>query len=194
VVGVIGDSTFAHSGITSLLGTVYNGGAGTLCILDNRTTAMTGAQGNPVNGITLAEQAAGVSPLSPLDNPAGKAVDLVRLCEAIGVDEVSEVDAQDAKAVRAALREAIDHTDKLSVIIFKSPCRLIDRSRRPAPTIEACRRCGQCISIGCPALGRAADGTAMIDETQCIGCDQCVQSCPFGCITSSAANGSAKEV
>ena len=54
VVGVIGDSTFAHSGITSLLGTVYNGGKGTLCILDNRTTAMTGTQGNPVNGVTLA--------------------------------------------------------------------------------------------------------------------------------------------
>ena len=47
VVGVIGDSTFAHSGITSLLGTVYNGGTGTLCILDNRTTAMTGAQETP---------------------------------------------------------------------------------------------------------------------------------------------------
>ena len=67
VIGVIGDSTFAHSGITSLLGTVYNGGKGTLCILDNRTTAMTGTQGNPMNGLTLSEQGARISPLVDAD-------------------------------------------------------------------------------------------------------------------------------
>ena len=179
VVGVIGDSTFAHSGITSLLGTVYNGGKGTLCILDNRTTAMTGTQGNPVNGVTLADQAARVN---PLDVPAGKQLDLVKLCEAIGVDEVQVVDAQDAKAIRQALKEATSHTDMLSVIIFKAPCRLIDRSRGKMPVIRDCRRCGRCIQIGCPALGRDETGHAVIDPNQCIGCNQCVQSCPFGCI------------
>ena len=179
VVGVIGDSTFAHSGITSLLGTVYNGGKGTLCILDNRTTAMTGTQGNPVNGVTLTDQAARVN---PLDVPAGKQLDLVKLCEAIGVDEVEQVDAQDLKAVRTALKSAVSHTDKLSVIIFKSPCRLIDRSRKPMPTIVDCRRCGTCVKIGCPALGKDETGHPVIDPTQCIGCGQCAQSCPFGCI------------
>ena len=180
VVGVIGDSTFAHSGITSLLGTVYNGGTGTLCILDNRTTAMTGTQGNPVNGVTLSDQSKRVN---PLDVPAGKQLDLVALCQAIGVDEVQVVDAQDAAAIRKALREATSHTDKLSVIIFKAPCRLIDRSRATMPTIRDCRRCGRCIQIGCPALGRDETGHAVIDPNQCIGCDQCAQSCPFGCIT-----------
>ncbi len=189
VVGVIGDSTFAHSGITSLLGTVYNGGKGTLCILDNRTTAMTGTQGNPVNGVTLSEQGARVSPLvapedkpSVLDRPAGKALDLVALCNAVGVDEVLECDAQDLKAIRRTLKEAVSHEDKLSVIIFKSPCRLVDRSTRPAPVIRDCRRCGTCIQIGCPALGKDETGYAVIDSAQCIGCSQCVQSCPFGCI------------
>lgn len=180
VIGVIGDSTFAHSGITSLLGTVYNGGVGTLCILDNRTTAMTGTQGNPVNGVTLAQQAARVS---PLDNPSGKPLDLVKLCEAIGVDEVELVDAQDLKAIRAALKSAVSHTDKLSVIIFKAPCRLLDRSRRPMPVIRDCRRCGTCVNIGCPALGKDETGHPVIDPVQCIGCGQCAQSCPFGCIT-----------
>ena len=179
VVGVIGDSTFAHSGITSLLGTIYNGGKGTLCILDNRTTAMTGAQGNPVNGVTLTEQSQGVSPLSV---PEGKYLDLEALCRAMGVDEVETIDAQDAASIRKALRTAVKHTDKLSVLIFRSPCRLIDRSTHKAPTIEACRKCGTCIQIGCPALGKAADGSATIDVNQCIGCNQCVQSCPFGCI------------
>lgn len=179
VVGVIGDSTFAHSGITSLLGTIYNGGTGTLCILDNRTTAMTGTQGNPVNGVTLAQQAARVS---PLDNPAGKPLDLVALVRALGVDDVVEVDAQDLKAVRAALKAATKREDELSVIIFKAPCRLIDRSRKPMPAIRDCRRCGTCIQIGCPALGRDETGHPVIDPTQCIGCGQCAQSCPFGCI------------
>ena len=183
VVGVIGDSTFAHSGITSLLGTVYNGGKGTLCILDNRTTAMTGTQGNPVNGVTLTDQAARVN---PLDVPAGKQLDLVKLCEAIGVDEVEVVDAQDMLAIRRALKEATSHTDKLSVIIFKAPCRLIDRSRKPTPTITDCRRCGRCIQIGCPALGRDETGHAVIDPNQCIGCGQCAQACPFGCISKEA--------
>ena len=179
VVGVIGDSTFAHSGITSLLGTVYNGGKGTLCILDNRTTAMTGAQGNPCNGVTLDEQARGVS---PLEVPAGKPLDIVELCRALGVDEVTLVDSQDADQIRRALEEAVAHTDKLSVLVFRSPCRLIDRSRRPQPVVEGCQGCGTCIQIGCPALGRDEDELAVIDPNQCIGCNQCVQSCPFGCI------------
>ena len=179
VVGVIGDSTFAHSGITSLLGTVYNGGKGTLCILDNRTTAMTGAQGNPCNGVTLDEQARGVS---PLEVPTGKPLDIVELCRALGVDEVTLVDSQDAGKIRQALEEAVAHTDKLSVLVFRSPCRLIDRSRRPQPVIEGCQGCGTCIQIGCPALGRDEDELAVIDSNQCIGCNQCVQSCPFGCI------------
>ena len=180
VVGVIGDSTFAHSGITSLLGTIYNGGTGTLCILDNRTTAMTGTQGNPVNGVTLTDSGHGVG---PLDNPTGKALDLLALCRAMGVEDVREVDAQDLMAVRGALKEAIANEGQLSVIVFKAPCRLIDRSRGKLPTIRDCRACGQCMKIGCPALGRAKDGTAAIDPTQCIGCDQCVQSCPFHCIS-----------
>ena len=180
VIGVIGDSTFAHSGITSLLGTVYNGGVGTLCILDNRTTAMTGTQGNPVNGVTLTDSS---HRIGPLDNPTGKALDLVALVRALGVDDVAEVDAQDAAAIRAALKAAVANDDQLSVIIFKAPCRLVDRTRKPAPTIKDCRACGTCIRIGCPALGRDASGKAVIDTNQCIGCDQCVQSCPFGCIT-----------
>ena len=183
VVGVIGDSTFAHSGITSLLGTIYNGGTGTLCILDNRTTAMTGTQGNPVNGVTLTQQSQRVS---PLDNPAGKPLDLVALVRAMGVEDVVEVNAQDAKAIRAALKAATKATDRLSIIIFKAPCRLLDRTRKPAPVIKDCRRCGTCVRIGCPALGRDETGYAVIDQTQCIGCDQCVQSCPFDCITREA--------
>ncbi len=180
VVGVIGDSTFAHSGISSLLGTVYNAGAGTLCILDNRTTAMTGTQGNPCNGVTLKEQARGVN---PLDVPPGKPLNIKALVEAMGVEDVVEVDAQDLQAVRAALKNACRvNTEQLSVIIFRSPCRLIDRSRKPAPRINNCRACGICVQIGCPALGKDEYGIAKIDPAQCVGCGQCAQICPTKCI------------
>ena len=182
VVGVIGDSTFAHSGITSLLGTVYNGGTGTLCILDNRTTAMTGCQGNPVNGVTLMESAQ--ENLSPLDVCRGKDLDLEALVRAIGVKDVRTVDSQNLKEVRRNLKEATQAQETLTVIIFKSPCRLIDRSRHTPPTITDCKACGICVSIGCPALGKDEEGRAVIDQASCIGCDQCVQNCAFGCIKS----------
>ena len=41
-VAVIGDSTFLHTGINSLINMVYNKSTGTVIILDNRTTGMTG--------------------------------------------------------------------------------------------------------------------------------------------------------
>lgn len=179
VVGVIGDSTFAHSGITSMLGTIYNAGAGTLCILDNRTTAMTGCQGNPCNGITLHEQVRGANPLAV---ERGKRLDIEALCLALGADEVETVDAQDYAAVKDALERATGAVDKLSVLVFRSPCRLVDRSRDGVAVVDDCRACGKCVRIGCPAIGKDDEGHATIDPAQCIGCAQCIQVCPFGCI------------
>ena len=179
VVGVIGDSTFAHSGITSMLGTIYNAGAGTLCILDNRTTAMTGCQGNPCNGITLHEQVRGANPLAV---ERGKRLDIEALCLALGADEVETVDVQDYAAVKDALKRATGAADKLSVLVFRSPCRLVDRSRDGVAVVDDCRACGKCVRIGCPAIGKDDEGHATIDPAQCIGCAQCIQVCPFGCI------------
>ena len=173
VVGVIGDSTFAHSGITSLLGTVYNHGDGILCILDNRTTAMTGQQGNPVNGITLQHR------------PSHE-LDIVKLCEAMDVEDVQRVDSQDLKAVREAFKHAREF-DGLSVIVFCSPCQLLIRKKEsPYVVSEDCRKCRSCINIGCPAMGADEEGRALINPTQCIGCGQCAQICPFDCIKSTA--------
>ena len=50
VVAVLGDSTFFHSGITGLVNMNYNGAKGTVIILDNRITGMTGHQNNPATG------------------------------------------------------------------------------------------------------------------------------------------------
>ena len=169
VVAVIGDSTFAHSGITSLLNTVYNCGVGTVCILDNRTTAMTGHQGNPVNGITLQHR-----PSRELDLPA--------LVRALGVDDVRTVDPMDMKETRRA-KEAVA-SDCLSVIVFQSPCVLLTKDRAAAYEVRSdCRACGTCSLLGCPAISCDPETkTASIDASLCVGCSQCAQACPYGCI------------
>jgi indolepyruvate ferredoxin oxidoreductase alpha subunit len=170
VVAVIGDSTFAHSGITSLLNTVYNAGGGTVCILDNRTTAMTGRQGNPVNGETLQHR-------------ESRELDLPTLVAALGVEDCRTVDPKDLKAVRAALKEATS-SEALSVIIFKSPCVLLERKRnKPLEVSADCRACGICAQYGCPAISADKEtGISSIDASLCIGCNQCAQVCPYGCI------------
>ena len=176
VVAVIGDSTFAHSGLSALISTVYNKGAGTVCVLDNRTTAMTGRQGNPFNGETLQHR-------------PSRELDLEGVLHAIGVPDVRTVDPNDMKAVRLALREAT-RSDELSVIVFRSPCVLIDRIRKPAYVVaDTCTACGVCTTLGCPAIAKTEDGHAVIDGSMCIGCGQCEQYCAFKSIVSTAKEG-----
>lgn len=172
VVAVIGDSTFGHSGLSSLITTVYNRGAGTVCILDNRTTAMTGRQGNPFNGVTL-------------QNRESRELDLVGVLTSLGIENVSLVDPHDMKAVRNVLKVATkDQADELSVIVFKAPCVLLHRVRKPEFFVNGnCRSCGVCTSLGCPAISKDPEtGIAAIDAAQCIGCGQCAQYCAFSAI------------
>ncbi|MCL2802754.1 MAG: thiamine pyrophosphate-dependent enzyme [Micrococcales bacterium] len=170
VVAVIGDSTFAHSGVSSLMNTVYNAGGGTVVILDNRTTAMTGRQGNPVSGQTLQGRPA-------------RELDLEALVRALGVDDVKTVDPHDMKAVRRSIKAAIRHED-LSVLVFRASCALLERQPGPPVTVtEDCNDCGVCLMLGCPAIARL-DGTGLpcIDQVQCVGCGQCEQYCAPGAI------------
>lgn len=170
VVAVIGDSTFAHSGITSLMNTVYNKGVGTVCILDNRTTAMTGRQGNPFNGETLQGRSA-------------REMDIEKVVRALGIDEVRIVNPHVAKEVRAALKEACA-SEQITVLIFRAPCILLERSTNEIYEVSAqCTGCSVCVSIGCPALSKDPEaGFAFIDPTLCVGCGQCEQYCNFGAI------------
>lgn len=178
VVAVIGDSTFGHSGLSSLISTVYNKGAGTICILDNRTTAMTGRQGNPFNGVTL-------------QNRQSRELDLEGVLKALGIEHVSVVDPHDMKAVRSALKTATTtEADELSVIVFKAPCVLLHRQRNPYYYVNAdCRACGICATLGCPAISKDAEsGIAAIDSAMCIGCGQCAQYCNFDAIEQISAS------
>lgn len=166
-VAVIGDSTFLHSGVTGLIDAVYNRASITVMILDNRITGMTGHQQNPATGKDIK------------GNPAPE-IDLDALCRACGVTDVAIVDPFDRKALKAALVSALGN-DQVSVIIAKRPCALILTETRPPVQIEACRNCGTCLRIGCPALRR--EGKAVVvDQALCTGCGNCMPLCPFGCI------------
>ena len=170
VVGVVGDSTFAHSGITGLSDTVYNGGCATVCILDNRITAMTGHQPNPVSGKTL-------------QGADAVEMDLEALTRALGVTRVRTVDPHDLEASVEAVREEVA-ADEVSVIIFRAPCALLIKEREQPYAVddEACTACGACIRLGCPAISTVEGRKASIDITLCVGCGDCVQVCRFSAI------------
>ncbi|HJV64825.1 MAG TPA: indolepyruvate ferredoxin oxidoreductase subunit alpha [Geomonas sp.] len=178
VVAVIGDSTFLHTGVNGLMDMVYNKGAATVIILDNRITAMTGRQDNPASGHTL------------MDDPAN-AVDLHMLCKAIGVKHVRGINPHDLEECEKAIAEEMER-DETSVIITDKPCVLIKRegvfTKGETLTVvaDACTGCRACLKIGCPAIqwvpGEGKKGKAYIDPLVCNGCDVCSQLCKFHAI------------
>jgi indolepyruvate ferredoxin oxidoreductase alpha subunit len=169
-VGVLGDSTFVHSGVTGLINLAYNGTKGVLIILDNSTTAMTGSQPNPATGVTAKGQ-------------VSKKLSLEALCKACGADNVDVIDPFDVRAAEALVRKRMAEP-ALTVIISRYPCKLIERKRAPAPAFdkELCKNCGQCAALNCPAVGKGADGTIELRAQYCAGCNLCVQACPFGAL------------
>ena len=170
-VAVIGDSTFLHTGINSLIGMVYNKSTGTVMILDNRTTGMTGHQEHAATGKTLKGEET-------------YAIDLAALCRSVGVSRVIEVNAFDVKELERVVRESVSG-DELTVIIAKSPCVLLKGQSFPNKCVanpEACRKCGMCLKIGCPAITKNEDGTIRIDATMCNGCGLCKSYCKFNAI------------
>ena len=113
IVGVVGDSTFVHSGVTGLINAAYNNAKGIIFILDNNITAMTGGQQNPATGLTIR-------------NEKTKQLDLVKLCLACGADNVDQIDPTNRKAFNEIVEKRINE-DALSVIIAKHPCKLLKK-------------------------------------------------------------------
>lgn len=169
-VAVIGDSTFLHTGVNSLMNMIYNKATGTVMILDNSTTGMTGHQDHAATGKTL------------LGEPTN-AIDIPVLCRAIGVKHVTTVNAFDIKTLEKVIKEEVAR-DEVSVIITKSPCVLLDKSKKPVYVAHSdkCKKCGMCMKPGCPAMTKKADGTIYIDDTMCTGCGLCETLCKFDAI------------
>ncbi len=189
VVGVIGDSTFIHSGITPLLNMVYNRSNAVVVICDNRTTAMTGMQENPATGLTL-------------QGEATKALDFVKLAEALGLDNVRVVDPFDMKNTRSVIKEELSKEGP-SLVISRAPCALLAvKQKLPGRTPlrvdpDKCTGCKACLGLGCPPISwkrfedmdikiekktKKQEGIAFIDSSLCNGCTLCQQLCSAGAI------------
>jgi len=189
VVGVIGDSTFIHSGITPLLNMAYNRSNSVIIICDNRTTAMTGMQDHPATGFTL-------------HGRETKALDFVKLAEALGIDNVRVVDPFNMKNTRRVIKEELS-TEGPSLIISRAPCALLAIKQKLPGRIplridpDKCTGCRACLGLGCPPISwkrfedldmkiekktKKQEGIAVIDSSICNGCTLCQQLCSAGAI------------
>jgi len=174
VVGVMGDSTFLHTGINSLMDMAYNQSPATVVILDNSATAMTGRQDNPGTGYGLAGKEA-------------PAVDIAAICRALGVRDLQVIDPYDLETTREALKKAMT-SPETSVVIAKRTCMLERRgaAERKLPLfVDAakCVSCKACLKLGCPAIewvaGAGEKGKAVVNQLLCVGCGVCQQVCKF---------------
>ncbi len=168
-VAIIGDSTFVHGGIPSLIDTVYNRGNTTVIILDNSTTGMTGGQSHPGVGYTLQGQ------------PTVK-LDFEKLAQAIGVEYVKVVDTWDRKGFASTIREAM-RFEGPAVVIAQGPCQLTPQMRQRDITPFAidynlCTGCDACYRTHCPAIVEGDKGLPTIVASDCVACTICVEYCP----------------
>lgn len=168
LVAVIGDSTFVHSGITGLIDMVYNKSKGTVLILDNDTTAMTGRQEHPGTGRTLMGEET-------------TRVNFLDLAKVLGIEYVKEVDPYDLNALEEVIDEAVN-LDKLAVVVTNRPCLLLRREKRTHIAeidLDKCIGCQLCLRLGCPAISSLSsdDRRVKIDPMLCSGCMICAQVC-----------------
>jgi indolepyruvate ferredoxin oxidoreductase alpha subunit len=183
VVGVIGDSTFIHSGITTLLNTAYNRSDAVFIIADNRTTAMTGMQEHPATGFTL-------------QGEKTKELDFAVLGKVLGIDSVEVIDPLNFKDTTRVLKQELQKEGP-SLIISRAPCVLLMskkavQAKQFFTDPDKCIGCKVCLSCGCPAISwrdfektgmparpdrKKQKGIAVIDATLCTGCTLCAQLC-----------------
>jgi indolepyruvate ferredoxin oxidoreductase alpha subunit len=189
VVGVIGDSTFIHSGITPLLNMAYNKSNAVIIICDNSTTAMTGMQEHPATGYTL-------------QGGKTKELDLTVLASALGIESVRVIDPYDIITTKKVIKEELLRSGP-SLVISRRPCVLFKRNikdiRKPLKVDnDKCIGCKSCIGLGCPAISwvkfedmpieiikknvKKQDGVAYINHYLCNGCTVCQQTCKASAI------------
>ncbi len=170
--GVVGDSTFFHSGMTGAVEIIYNKANIVPVVMDNHITGMTGHQDNPGSGYTLQGEVA-------------DAVKIEDVLKAFGYRKVLIVDPQDLTATEKAINEAIA-SDVPAAIITRRPCLMIKRMKHERALCrvdpDKCIGCKMCLKVGCPAVS-IKDGKSVIDPTQCVGCTVCAQVCPKGAIS-----------
>ena len=172
VFGVLGDSTFFHSGMTGAAEILYNKGSVIPVVLDNHITGMTGHQDNPGSGYTL-------------QGDMAAAIKIEDVLRAYGYENVIIVDPQDLTAMQNAVDDALA-SEVPAAIITRRPCLLIKRMKhdigKGVVDTAKCIGCRKCLKVGCPAV-MVKEKKSCIDPTQCVGCTVCAQVCPVGAIS-----------
>ena len=171
VFGIMGDSTFFHSGMTGAAEIIYNHGNLIPVVLDNSITGMTGHQENPGSGLTLQGEIA-------------EQLKIEDILKAMGFKNVIIVDPLDLCAMEKAIDDAVESTVPVA-IITRRPCLLIKKIKHDIGKCQVdpvrCVGCKRCLKVGCPAI-MIRDRQAVIDQAQCVGCTACAQVCLLGAI------------
>ena len=172
IFGVVGDSTFFHSGMTGAAEIIYNKGRVIPVVLDNHITGMTGHQDNPGSGYNLQGEVA-------------SAIKIEDVLHAYGYENVIVVDPQDLTAMQKAVDDALA-SEVPAAIVSRRPCLLIKRIKHDigqcVVDTDKCIGCKKCLSVGCPAV-MIKGKKSCIDPNQCVGCTVCAQVCPVGAIS-----------
>ncbi len=158
-IGIIGDSTFLHSGLTALISAIDNDRKFKMILLDNSTTAMTGGQ----------------------DNPSLK-IDIAKLIENLGV-KVIHVNAFDLEDIKEKVKEFLQ--EKRAILYLKEKCATRFRIKDIPLQInhDICINCKKCLQVACPAIENTdRDKKPVIIENFCTGCSACAQVCPVNAI------------
>ncbi|UZE93882.1 MAG: indolepyruvate ferredoxin oxidoreductase subunit alpha [Candidatus Pacearchaeota archaeon] len=167
----IGDSTFFHAGLPSLLNLVYNKANALVIVLDNRWTAMTGHQPNPGSGLTGMKKET-------------KIANIEEIAKALGVDFVKTSNVWNFSQFVKDLKQAYS-IKGVSVIVAKGECRLafIRQAVRKGIKLpkfkikKQDKKLEQLKDFGCPAI-KKEKGKWLIDKDLCWSCSICKQLFP----------------
>ncbi|MCP3688326.1 MAG: FAD-dependent oxidoreductase [Gammaproteobacteria bacterium] len=171
-IALIGDGTFFHSGMASLLNAIYTNADISIIIFDNRTIAMTGGQINPGTPHVTQDEF--------------QRVDIEKLVRGMGVSFVEQMDPFKVDDTYQKIRASIGHRG-VSVLISVSPCIMLEYDKQtPVMPLyvdhSKCKTCanhsdgGQyCSQATTPEYGLARATAKMAATTHIAGAQQ---SCP----------------
>ncbi len=131
VVALLGDGTFFHSGLTSLVNAVYTRANILVIIFDNRTTGMTGHQPHPGASRT----------------PKYHEIEIAPLLKGMGIEVVETINPYNVTDSIDKVNEAMLHQG-VSVLISKAPCIFLpefkDKMEKKMKIIVDHSRCNTC--------------------------------------------------
>jgi indolepyruvate ferredoxin oxidoreductase len=186
---LMGDSTFFHSGMTSISNSVQMNHNITYILLDNDNTAMTGHQVTPRTGLSVEGE------LRPRQN-------MLDVAKSLQVSEAIEVNPSDRYFYKNLLLEMVQRPG-VKVIVSNKECALTFHGRKKREERKlfnsgktermrefyqintlACEDCRACVEMtGCPGLSQTHDayGTKVtIDPQICVSDSYCtkIKACP----------------